>query len=69
MYLVELAVDLAKQTLRKKGCFVAKVFQGEGFEALIKDLRSNFERVVSRKPDASRPRSKEVYLVAKGYQG
>jgi len=69
MYLVELAVDLAKQALRKKGCFVTKVFQGEGFEALIKDLRGSFERVVSRKPAASRPRSNEIYLVAKGYKG
>lgn len=67
MYLVELAVDLAKQTLTKNGDFVAKVFQGEGFDAVFQDLKANFKRVVTRKPDASRPRSREVYLVAKGF--
>lgn len=66
MYLVELAVDFARQHLRAGGTFVAKVFQGEGFDALVQDLRQDFERVVVRKPKASRPRSREVYLVATG---
>lgn len=69
MYLVELALDLARQTLKPGGSFVAKVFQGEGFEDYIKDMRSSFTRVVSRKPKASRPRSKEVYQVGTGFKG
>ncbi|MGI1678933.1 MAG: 23S rRNA (uridine(2552)-2'-O)-methyltransferase RlmE [Cellvibrionaceae bacterium] len=69
MYLVELAIDLAKQTLAKNGDFVTKVFQGEGFDAVFQDLKVSFKRVVTRKPDASRPRSREVYLVAKGFLG
>jgi len=66
MYLVELAVDFARRHLRAGGTFVAKVFQGEGFDALVQGLRQDFERVVVRKPRASRPRSREVYLVATG---
>lgn len=66
MYLVELAVDFARQHLRAGGTFVAKVFQGEGFDALVQDLRRDFGRVAVRKPKASRPRSREVYLVATG---
>lgn len=66
MYLVELALDLAQQILKPGGNFVAKVFHGEGFDEYMRLVKSNFERVVTRKPDASRPRSREVYLVAKG---
>lgn len=69
MYLVELAVDLAKQVLNKGGCLVTKVFQGEGFEACYRDLRQHFQNVSTRKPAASRPRSREVYVVAKGFKG
>ncbi|BFM21138.1 23S rRNA (uridine(2552)-2'-O)-methyltransferase RlmE [Gilvimarinus japonicus] len=69
MYLVELALDMARQVLKPKGCFVAKVFQGEGSEEYLKDVRSSFDKVVIRKPDASRPRSREVYFVAKGFKG
>ena len=69
MYLVELALDLARQVLRKNGVFLAKVFQGEGFEPYLKDLRSSFTKVITRKPDASRSRSREVYLLAKGFKG
>lgn len=69
MYLVELALDLARQTLKPNGAFVAKVFQGEGFDALFRDLKVTFARVAARKPAASRPRSREVYLVAKGFKG
>ncbi len=69
MYLVELALDMARQVLRPGGGFVAKVFQGEGFDELIRDCRSSFGKVVTRKPAASRPRSREVYLVAREFKG
>ena len=68
MYLVELALELAREVLKPGGTFVAKVFQGEGFDALFRDLRAGFGRVVTRKPEASRPRSREVYLVAGGFR-
>ncbi|GED23114.1 23S rRNA (uridine(2552)-2'-O)-methyltransferase RlmE [Halomonas halmophila] len=69
MYLVELALDLARQTLSPGGSFLAKVFQGEGFDAFLKELRGDFKRVVTRKPEASRARSREVYLLAEGFRG
>ena len=68
MYLVELALDMARQVLKPNGHFVAKVFQGEGFDEFIKEARSAFAKVVIRKPKASRPRSREVYVVAKGFR-
>ena len=68
MLLVELALDLASRTLKPGGAIVFKVFQGEGFDLLIRDVRGLFERVLTRKPQASRPRSREVYLVASGYR-
>ncbi|MGB3609104.1 MAG: 23S rRNA (uridine(2552)-2'-O)-methyltransferase RlmE [Cellvibrio sp.] len=69
MYLVELALDMARQVLKPKANFVAKVFHGEGYDDYVKDVRTSFEKVVIRKPDASRPRSREVYVVAKGFKG
>ncbi len=69
MYLVELALDLARGALAPGGALVAKVFQGEGFDELLREVRSVFERVAIRKPRASRPRSREVYLVATGFRG
>ena len=69
MYLVELAVDMASRVLAPKGSFVAKVFQGEGFDELFRSLREQYQTVLTRKPDASRPRSREVYIVAKGFKG
>lgn len=69
MALVELALDLARQTLSPGGAFLAKVFQGEGFDTLLKELRGSFTRVVTRKPEASRARSREVYLLAEGFRG
>ncbi|MGB0289022.1 23S rRNA (uridine(2552)-2'-O)-methyltransferase RlmE [Aequoribacter sp.] len=69
MYLVELAVDMASRVLAPKGAFVAKVFQGEGFDELFRSLREQYQTVLTRKPDASRPRSREVYIVAKGFKG
>lgn len=69
MYLVELALELAKETLSKGGTLVTKVFQGEGFEPFLKDIRGHFQKVSSRKPAASRSRSRELYIVAKGFKG
>jgi len=66
MYLVELALDMAVQVLKPGGNFVTKVFHGEGYEEYLKALRAHFEKVVVRKPDASRPRSREVYVLGKG---
>jgi 23S rRNA (uridine2552-2'-O)-methyltransferase len=68
MYLVELALDMARQVLKPNGNFVAKVFQGDGFDAYLKDLKTSFTKVNIRKPKASRARSREVYLVAKGFR-
>jgi len=68
MYLVELALDMARQVLKPKGDFVAKVFHGEGYDDYVKDVRTSFEKVVIRKPNASRPRSREVYVVGKGFK-
>lgn len=69
IYLVELALDMAFQVLKPGGNFVSKVFQGEGFDELFTGCRDKFQKVVTRKPSASRPRSREVYVVAKGYKG
>lgn len=66
MYLVELALDMAVQVLKSGGNFVTKVFHGEGYEDYLKALRPHFDKVVVRKPEASRSRSREVYVVGKG---
>ena len=68
MYLVELAHDMCHQVLKKNGNFAVKVFQGEGFDQFVKDLRNSFKVVKIRKPDSSRQRSREVYIVATGYK-
>ena len=68
MYLVELTLDMVRQVLKPGGNYVVKVFQGEGSDQFLKDVRSSFEKVVIRKPEASRPRSREVYFVAKGFK-
>lgn len=67
MYLAELAVDLAKQILKPGGDLLLKVFQGEGFDAILAELRRSFKSIVIRKPKASRPRSREVYALARNY--
>jgi len=69
IYLVELALDLARQVLEPGGDLVAKVFQGAGADAFIKDVRTSFGKVSIRKPAASRARSREVYIVGKGFKG
>ncbi|MES9961289.1 MAG: 23S rRNA (uridine(2552)-2'-O)-methyltransferase RlmE [Sedimenticola sp.] len=67
MYLCELALEFAREVLKPGGGLVVKVFQGEGFDEYIREMRSSFRKVVTRKPKASRPRSREVYLVAGNY--
>lgn len=66
--LAELALDCARQVLRPGGDLLLKMFQGEGFDALLAELRTAFARVVVRKPQASRARSREVYLLARNYR-
>ena len=68
MYLAELALDLARKVLKRRGSFVCKLFQGQGTDAFVADARDAFERVRVIKPKASRPGSSEVYLVARNYQ-
>lgn len=68
IYLVELALDLAKNTLKPGGAFLTKVFHGEGFDELLADMRRNFTKVQTRKPQASRSRSREVYQLATEYR-
>ena len=65
MHLAELALEFARENLKPGGDFLVKTFQGEGFDAFLRDLRAGFGRVVTRKPDASRDRSREVYLLAR----
>ena len=67
MYLVELALDMARQVLKPGGSLVCKVFQGEGFDQFVRDARNSFERVRVIKPKASRSGSREVYLVARNF--
>ena len=66
MYLAELTLDFARTCLANGGSLLVKVFQGEGFDAFLKELRRSFDKVVTRKPDASRARSRELYLLARG---
>ena len=68
MYLCELALDFCHQSLKNGGDFIVKIFQGEGFDQYIQALRKDFERVVVRKPKASRDSSREVYLVARNFR-
>lgn len=67
MLLAELAFDLSNDLLKPGGTLFMKVFHGTGFDELVKSIRLKFKRVVVRKPDASRARSRETYLLAKGY--
>jgi 23S rRNA (uridine2552-2'-O)-methyltransferase len=67
MYLVELALDMARKVLKPGGGFVCKVFQGEGFDEFLRDVRNSFKRVRVIKPKASRTGSREVYLVARNF--
>ena len=69
MYLSELALDFAQRCLRPGGDFLLKIFQGEGFDGFLKELRTAFVTVAPRKPKASRARSAEQYLLARNYRG
>lgn len=62
-YLTELALEFCKDWLKPGGHILVKVFIGSGFDEIIKQMRSQFEKVVTRKPKASRDRSSEVYLL------
>lgn len=66
MYLVELALDFARHHLKPNGNFLTKVFQGEGFDDYFYALKQCFKKVITRKPKASRGRSREVYLLGLG---
>ena len=67
-YLAELALDLVRQIVKPGGGLLVKLFQGEGFDDYVKELRNSFTRVVMRKPNASRARSREIYALATGYK-
>ncbi|MBN2887655.1 MAG: 23S rRNA (uridine(2552)-2'-O)-methyltransferase RlmE [Chromatiaceae bacterium] len=67
IYLVELALELARERLRPGGGLVVKIFQGTGFDEYLRTLRQSFDQVASRKPQSSRRESRELYLVAKGF--
>ena len=69
MYLCELALDLAVKVLRPGGDFLIKIFQGEGFDEYHKQVRTLFDKVQMRKPLSSRDRSREQYLLARGFRG
>ena len=65
-YLTELALEFSKEWLKPSGNFLVKVFIGEGFDDIVKNMRTMFDKVVTRKPKASRGRSSEVYLLGLG---
>ncbi|CAM3762166.1 23S rRNA (uridine(2552)-2'-O)-methyltransferase RlmE [Parendozoicomonas haliclonae] len=69
MYLVELALDLARQVLKPGGTFLVKIFHGEGFDEYLRDMKTSFGTVVTRKPGASRSRSSETYLLGRQFKG
>jgi 23S rRNA (uridine2552-2'-O)-methyltransferase len=68
LYLGELALDTARAVLAIDGSFLVKLFHGAGFEEFHKEVQQSFAKVVIRKPKASRPRSNEVYILAKGFK-
>ena len=68
IHFLELALDTVRQTLKPGASFAAKMFQGSGSDQYLKELRQHFEKVLIRKPAASRKESREVYLVAKGFR-
>jgi 23S rRNA (uridine2552-2'-O)-methyltransferase len=69
MFLCELALDLATRVLKPGGDFLIKIFQGEGFDVYLKDVRSKVDKVQMRKPSSSRDRSREQYLLGRGFKG
>lgn len=69
MHLAELALDLCRDILASRGSLLIKVFQGEGFDELLRYMRQHFKRVVVRKPKASRDASREMYILGQGWRG
>ena len=69
VYLAELALEFAAKTLRPGATLLVKTFQGEGFDALRRQMRERFEKLATRKPKASRAESREIYLLARGFRG
>ncbi len=69
MYLAELALEFSDKTLKPGGDVLLKVFQGAGFSDFYKQMQSRFAKVISRKPQASRVESREIYLLGKGFEG
>lgn len=69
MHLAELALEFAAKHLNPGGNLLVKVFQGSGFQEFLSRMRAEFERVITRKPEASRGRSSELYLLGKGRRG
>jgi 23S rRNA U2552 (ribose-2'-O)-methylase RlmE/FtsJ len=67
MYLAELALEFADRVLAPGGDLLLKLFQGAGFDQIIRDARSRYGRVVTKKPKASRTRSPEIYLLARQF--
>ena len=68
IYLCELSLDMARQILKPGGSYAVKVFQGDGSDVFLKEVRRSFKQVKIRKPAASRPRSREVFMVGLGFQ-
>lgn len=68
MHLAELALDAAFRFLKPGGCLLIKAFQGEEFDRFLADVKRHFSRVSIRKPDASRDRSREVYVLARDFK-
>ena len=66
MHLAELALDFADNHLKTGGAFLIKLFQGEGFDDYVRDMRRRYDKVSIRKPEASRKRSPEVYALGQG---
>jgi 23S rRNA (uridine2552-2'-O)-methyltransferase len=69
MHLAELALEFAAKHLKHGGNLLVKVFQGSGFQEFLRQMRAQFKSVVTRKPEASRGRSSELYLLGKGHAG
>lgn len=69
IHLVELALDFACRSLQPGGDFAVKAFQGEGFDAFVREVQQQFAKAYVRKPEASRDRSREVFVVGKGFCG
>jgi len=69
IHFLELALDTVRLMLKPGANFVAKMFQGQGSDEYVKELRKHFGKISIRKPKASRPESREVYIVAKEFKG